>query len=59
MVDWEDNNTTVVDCPMKDGKDRDWEDERKKTAVGNTVAERKRSVVAMGDGRETIGPRKP
>jgi hypothetical protein len=52
MVDWEDNNTTVVDCPMKDGKDRDWEeDERKKTAVGNAVAERKRSVVAMGDGR--------
>ena len=44
---------------MKDGKDRDWEDERKRTAVGNTVAERKRSVVAMGDGRETIGPRKP
>jgi hypothetical protein len=36
----------------KRGRDRDWEeDERKKMAVGNAVAERKRSVVAMGDGR--------
>jgi len=25
----------------KRGRDRDWEDERKKTAVGNAVAERK------------------
>jgi len=43
----------------KRGRDRDWEDERKKTAVGNAVAESWRPVVAMGDGRETIGPRKP
>jgi hypothetical protein len=43
----------------KRGRDRDWEDERKKTAVGNTVAEKKRPIVAMGDGRETVRPRKP